>query len=167
MKEVMVITDTLSSITPELEKEYDVIVVPYHLIMDGKDYLDNTTNRDELFARLKSYQNLPTHSACTAGEILNAYKKANQRAKSILFISKNRTKGKAIEALLELVKEKSEGKKLIAAIAYADNPEEAEKLKQQLFSRFEVSKVDIVPTSLVNCVVTGPGCVGLGFYTED
>jgi len=38
MKEVMVITDTLSSISPELAEEYDVIVVPYHLIFDGKDY---------------------------------------------------------------------------------------------------------------------------------
>ena len=87
MKEVMVITDTLSAISPELAEEYDVMVIPYHLIFDGKDYLDNTFDREQLFTRLGSYQNLPTHSACTIGEILEAYKKASQRAKSILFIS--------------------------------------------------------------------------------
>ena len=87
MKEIMVITDTLSSISPELSEEYDVMVVPYHLIFDGKDYLDNTFDREQLFARLESYQNLPTHSACSSGEILKAYRKASQRAKGILFIS--------------------------------------------------------------------------------
>ncbi len=87
MKEVMVITDSLSSISPELSEEYDVIVVPYHLILDGKDYLDNTFDREQLFARLESYQNLPTHSACSTGEILKAYRKASEKAKGILFIS--------------------------------------------------------------------------------
>jgi DegV family protein with EDD domain len=87
MKEVMVITDSLSAIPPELAKEYDVMVIPYHLIFDGKSYLDNTLDRGELFTRLESYQNLPAHSACTPGEILEAYEKASQGVKSILFIA--------------------------------------------------------------------------------
>jgi DegV family protein with EDD domain len=287
MKEVIVITDTLSSISPELAEEYDVIVLPYHLIFDGKDYLDNNFDREQLFTRLESYQNLPTHSACTTGEILEAYKKASQRAKGILFISlsstmsadynsalqakemakqelphtaievvdsrsvisgellvvlaaaraanegkslsevteiahqvvqqvtyinvpetlffferagrsggepgiakapipiypllamdassggkgsfisKNRTKAKAIEALLEMVKEKSGGKKLHAAISYTNNPEEAEALKKKLLSRFEVSELHITAWSSVGCVVGGPRCLSLGFYSED
>jgi len=287
MKEVMVITDTLSAISPELAEEYNVIVVPYHLIFDGKDYLDNTFDRGELFKRLESYQNLPTHSACSTGEILEAYKKASQRAKGILFISlsstmsadytsalqaketakrelpdtaievvdsrtvgggellvvlaaakaanegkslsetaeiarrlaqqvifinvpetlffferagrsggepsiakapipiypllamdaasggkgkfisKNRTKAKAKEALLEMVKEKSGNKKLHAAISYTNNPEEAEALKKKLLSQFEVSELHITKWPLVGCVVCGPRCVSLGFYTED
>jgi len=87
MKEVLVITDSLSAISPELATEYDVMVVPYHLIFDGKDYLDNTFDRGELFKRLESYQNLPTHSACSTGEILEAYRTASQKAKGILFVS--------------------------------------------------------------------------------
>jgi len=51
------------------------------------------------------------------------------------FIIKNRTKAKAIEALLKLVEEKSEEKKLQAVINYTDNPEEAEKLKEKLLSQ--------------------------------
>jgi DegV family protein with EDD domain len=287
MKEVMVITDTLSSISPELAEEYDVIVVPYHLIFDGKDYPDNTFNRDELFARLKSYQNLPTHSACTTGEILEAYKQASQKAKGIVFISlsstmsadynaalqaketakkelpdtaievvdsrsvcggellvvlaaakaanegkslpevteiarqvaqkasfinvpetlfffersgrsggepsiakapipiypllamdaasggkgsfisKNRTKAKAIEALLEMVKKKIGTKKLHATVGYTNNPEEAEALKKKLLSQFKVSELHITPWSSVASVVAGPGCVTLGFYAGD
>jgi DegV family protein with EDD domain len=287
MKEVIVITDTLSAISPELAEEYDVIVVPYHLILDGKDYLDNTFDREQLFKRLESYQNLPTHSACSTGEILEAYKKASQRAKGILFISlsstmsadytsalqaketakqelpntaievvdsrsvgpgellvvlaaaraasegkslpevaeiahqvtqrvtsvnvpetlffferagrsggepsiakapipiypllemdassggagkfisKNRTKAKAKEALLELVRGKSGSKKLHAAINYTNNPEEAEALKKKLLSQFEVSELHITKWPLVGCVVCGPRCLSLGFYSED
>jgi len=112
MKEVMVITDTLSSITPEIAEEHDVMVAPYHLIMDGKDYLDNTTDREELFARLKSFKNLPTHSACTQGEILKAFKKASKKAKSILFISLSSTMSADYDAALqakEIAKEELPG----------------------------------------------------------
>ncbi len=287
MKEVMVITDSLSAISPELAKEYDVMVIPYHLILDGKSYPDNTLDRGELFTRLESYQNLPTHSACTTGEILEAYKKASQRVKGILFIAlsssmsadyntalqakerakqelpdiaievvdsrsvvsgellvvlaaaraanegnslsevakiarqvvqkvslinvpetlfffersgrsggeptiakapipiypllemdastggagkfitKNRTKAKAIEALLEIVKEKCGNKKLHAAIGYTNNPEEAEALKKKLLSQFEVGELHITPCSTVACVVNGLRCLVLGFYGED
>jgi DegV family protein with EDD domain len=287
MKEVTVITDTLSAIKSEIADEHDIIVVPYHLIFDGKDYLDNTFDREELFARLESYQNLPTHSACTMGEILGAYKKASQRTKGILFIAlsssmsadynaalqakemgkqelpntvievvdsrtvlsgellvvmaaaraaeegkslsevadiarqvvkkltfinapetlfflqrsgrgggdskvakapipiyalmamdvssggtgqiiaKHRTKTKAIEALLDIVKEKSGGKKLHAAISYSNNPEEAEALKKKLLAQFKVGEIYVTPYSIVACVVTGPRCLSLGFYSED
>jgi DegV family protein with EDD domain len=87
MKNAVIITDTLSSLTPELEREYDVLVVPYHLIMDGKDYLDNTYDRDLLFSRLESYQNLPTTSAGTTGDILRDYQRASRKAKGVLFIA--------------------------------------------------------------------------------
>jgi len=87
MKNTMIVTDTLSSMTPELEREYDVILVPYHLIVDGKDYLDNVYDRDLLFTRLESYHNLPTTSAGNTGDILQAYQRASQKAKNILFIA--------------------------------------------------------------------------------
>jgi DegV family protein with EDD domain len=82
------------------------------------------------------------------------------------FISKHRTKAKAIEALLEMVKEKCANKKLHAAINYTNNPEEAKALKK-LLSQFEVSELHITPWSLVGSVVVGPRCVSLGFYSED
>ena len=83
------------------------------------------------------------------------------------YITKNRTKAKAIEALLEMVKEKSGNKKLHTAISYTDNPEEAEALKKKLASQFEVSEIHITPCSVVASVVYGPRCVSLGFYAED
>jgi len=86
-REVTVITDSLSAMSPELASQYEVLVIPYHLIFDGKSYLDDTIDRDKLFARLESFRNLPTHSACTTGEIVNAFKQAAENTNSILFVS--------------------------------------------------------------------------------
>jgi len=283
---VEIIVDSISATPPELAEEYDITVLPYHLIFDGKDYLDDAFDREELLARLKSYQNLPTTSACTTGEILEAYKKASQKTKDILyisistkisadynaalqakeaakkalpdtaievvdsqswcegtlliilaaakaakegkslsevaeiarqtlpkitninlpdalffleragrsggepcitqasvkvyplmeidastngtpkFISKHRTKAKAINELLQLVRDKSGGKKLYANIGYTGNPEEAEALKKELLSRFEVSELHITPWSPIACVVGGLANLTLGFYTD-
>jgi len=288
MKNTVIVTDTLSSITPELAGEYDVLIVPYHLIMDGEDYLDNTYDRDLLFTRLESYHNLPTTSASTTGDILQSYKGASQRAKNVLFIAissaisasynaalrareiakeelhgvnievvdcqtaicgqllvvlaaaraaregkslseiidiahqvigrvtyltvpetmffferagragaeapitkapltiypvveidstsggaprfitKNRTKARALEKMLEMVNEKVGNKKLDAAISYTNNPGEADELKKKLLSCFEVSgQVHITPHSTAACVVAGPGTLSLAFYSED
>ncbi|MDD5511022.1 MAG: DegV family protein [Dehalococcoidales bacterium] len=287
MKEVMVITDSLGGLSSEQAREYDVMVVPYHTIFDGKDYPDNSIDREKLFTRLESYQDLPTHSACTTGEILKAYKRASQSVKSMLFvalsssmsadynaaiqakesaskelpdiaievvdsrsvisgellvvlaaaraanegkslsdvariarqvaqkvtlinvpetlfffersgrsggepniakapmpiypllemdassggvgkfISKNRTKGKALDALVEIVREKCGNRKICADISYSSDLKEAEALKRKLVSQFEFSALHITPHSSVACVVTGPRCVSLAFYGED
>jgi len=87
MKNTMIITDTLSAMTPELEREFDVMVVPYHVFVDGKDYVDNTYDRDLLFTRLESYNNLPTTSASNAGDILTACRQASQSVKNIVYIA--------------------------------------------------------------------------------
>lgn len=87
MKNTMIITDTLSSLTPELGREYGVAVVPYHLVVDGKDYLDDTYDRGLLFTRLESYTNLPTTSAGTTGDILQACERASKKTDNILFIA--------------------------------------------------------------------------------
>ncbi|MDD4986278.1 MAG: DegV family protein [Dehalococcoidales bacterium] len=288
MKSTMIVTDTLSSMTPELAGEYDVRVVPYHLIMDGKDYLDNTYDRNLLFTRLESYRNLPTTSASTTGDILKAYEEASQMVKNILyiaissvisasynaalrareiakeelhgvtievvdcrtaicgqllvvlaaaraasegkslpeivdiahqvtgrvtyltvpetmffferagragteapitkaplkiypvveidstsggvprFITKNRTKARAVEKMLEMVSEKGGNKKLNAAVSYTNNTGEVEELRNKLLSRFDISgEVHITPHSTAACVVGGPRTLALAFYPED
>jgi DegV family protein with EDD domain len=87
MKNTMIVTDTLSSVTPELAGLYGILTVPYHIILDGKDYPDDTYDRNLLFARLESYQELPTTSACSTGDILEAYRKAGKEVKDIIFIA--------------------------------------------------------------------------------
>ena len=114
MKEVLVITDSLCGLSSEQAPEYNVMVVPYHIVFDGKDYPDNAIDREKLFTRLESYQKLPTHSACTTGEILEAYKKASRSGKSILFIALSSSMSADYNAALQT---KESAKKEIPDIA--------------------------------------------------
>jgi len=42
MKKVAIIVDSIAAIPPEVAKKYDITVLPFHIAMDGKDYLDTT-----------------------------------------------------------------------------------------------------------------------------
>jgi len=55
--------------------------------MDGKDYLETEIDREQVYARLRTKENLPTTSAASPGEILESFTRASQQAKAILFIS--------------------------------------------------------------------------------
>jgi len=87
MKQVAVIADSVATIPPEVAQKYDISVVPCHIIMDGKDYLDTTIDKEQLFARLRTKENLPTTAAASPGEFLESFRRASQRAKAILVIT--------------------------------------------------------------------------------
>lgn len=59
MKEVAIIVDSIATIPPEIIEKYDITVLPFHIAMDGKDYLDTTIDKGQLYSRLMS-KNLPT-----------------------------------------------------------------------------------------------------------
>lgn len=87
MKEVAIIVDSVAMIPPEAAEKYGISVVPSHVVMDGKDYLETEIDREQVYARLRSKENLPSTSAVSPGEVLESFKRASQQAKSILFIS--------------------------------------------------------------------------------
>ncbi len=87
MKEVVVIADSVATIPPEIAEKYDIAVVPFHIVMDGTDYLDTTIDKEQLFARIRSKENLPTTSPPSPGEFLEFFKRASQRAKAILCVT--------------------------------------------------------------------------------
>jgi len=91
MKKVAIITDSIASIPPEVVKKYDITISPLHAIMDGKDYLDTTINRTEkeqIYQRIMSRQNLPTSAAPVPAEVLQAFKQISQKGiKSIAYIT--------------------------------------------------------------------------------
>ncbi len=87
MKEVAIIVDSVAMIPPEIAEKYGISVVPSHVVMDSKDYLETEIDREQVYARLRTKENLPTTSAASPGEILEFFKRASQQAKAILFIS--------------------------------------------------------------------------------
>ena len=39
MKEVVIIADGVATVPPEVAREYGILVAPFHIKMDGRDYL--------------------------------------------------------------------------------------------------------------------------------
>lgn len=82
-------------------------------------------------------------------------------------LARIRTKRKAIEKLLDVVASDTEGKgKLHASVIHAAAPEDAEQFKGQVMERLD--PVELITTELSPVVGThtGPGLVGMGYYTE-
>ncbi len=87
MRKVAIMTDTASNLPLKLAQKSDIKVMPFHIIMDGKDYLDTEIDIDELYVRLGTKENLPTTSFPSVEEYLQVYQELSQKAEAILFIS--------------------------------------------------------------------------------
>ena len=87
MDRVAVMTDSITCIPQKMAEEYSIGVIPFHAIIDGKDYLDTEVDMEKLYTRLKDKENLPTTSAASIGEFLQFYRELSQRAEAILHIS--------------------------------------------------------------------------------
>jgi DegV family protein with EDD domain len=87
MRKVAVMTSTVASVPLEMQKEYGIGVIPFHIIMDGKDYLETEIDINQLYTRLKDKENLPTTSFPSPGEFLQAYRELSQNAEAILHVA--------------------------------------------------------------------------------
>jgi DegV family protein with EDD domain len=82
-------------------------------------------------------------------------------------LARIRTKRKAVEKLLDVVAADTEGKgNLHASVIHAAAPEDAERFKQQVIERLDPVELIITELSPVVGTHTGPGLVGMGYYTE-
>jgi DegV family protein with EDD domain len=74
----------------------------------------------------------------------------------------------AINNILRLMGRKiSTGKPVHIAVMHADAPEQAQVLKDRIFSRFNCVEIFTTEFTPVMGVHTGPGVVGVAFYSED
>ena len=61
MSKVAIVTDSTNCIPKDLLKQYDIRVVNYHLIMEGKDYIDQVDiTPEEFWKRHKDMKTIPT-----------------------------------------------------------------------------------------------------------
>ncbi len=82
-------------------------------------------------------------------------------------LARIRTKRKAVEKLLDVVAADTEGKgNLHASVIHAAAPEDAERFKQQVIERLDPVELIITELSPVVGTHTGPGLVGMGYYTD-
>ena len=77
------------------------------------------------------------------------------------------TKTKAVEGLLEIMKERYRDKKLHVVIGHVNVPDEAEKLKKQVSSELQCVELYVAETLPVVGRHTGPGSLFLSWWSED
>jgi|GEM_PF-270380 EDD domain protein, DegV family len=87
MNKVVVMTDTSSAISQEIAKNHGIAVIPWHVIMDGKDCLDTRVDMARLYAQLKGKGNLPTTSGYTTEECSQHFHRLGKDGNDILYIA--------------------------------------------------------------------------------
>ena len=85
---VAIVTDSVACIPKEQAEEYGIEVVPIQVVFGDKVYRDGVdiTPR-EFYAMLRNAEKLPTTAAAIPGAVLETYRKASQRADSILCVT--------------------------------------------------------------------------------
>lgn len=87
-KSVVITTDSAAELTPEIAKEYNIDVIPLHVFLDGKDYLDGQDiTVDDIFNAYETKKILPTTSAVSIAEFVDFFKKHTDNGASIVHIS--------------------------------------------------------------------------------
>jgi len=100
-RKVAVIVDAPAAVPQSVVDKLDIGIVPLHAIVDGRDYLETEVDMDWLLARLRQKGEVPTTSAPSIGEILNAYEWAAERAESAISIHMTSVFSKGYGAALE------------------------------------------------------------------
>lgn len=108
-RKVAVIVDGTAAVPPAVSTEYDIGVLPFHVIVDGRDRIDAEVDLHWLFDLLRQRRNVPTTAAPSIGEALRAYDWAAERADTAISIHLTSAFSKSYESGLEaraLAKEK-------------------------------------------------------------
>jgi len=85
MSKVGIVVDSTNCLPVKLVREYDIRVVPYHLILEGKDHLDQVDiTPAEFWQRFKDLQSLPTTAIPSPGEYVSVFSDLAKSTDSIL-----------------------------------------------------------------------------------
>ena len=82
-------------------------------------------------------------------------------------LARYKTKAKAVQGLLEIMKERCRDKKLHVVIEHINVPDEAEELKKKLLSQFQIAELYVTQTLPLVGRHTGPGSLFLCWWSED
>ena len=101
MPKVGIVTDSTNCLPAELIKEYNIRVAPYHLIMEGKDYVDQIDMTPaEFWQRFRDLKEIPTTGVPGPGELVNIFTELAKSTDSIVCVDVS----KAISAIYESVR---------------------------------------------------------------
>lgn len=100
MKRVAITTNSACIFEKEAGK-YGITLIPFHIILDGKDYLDPEVDMENLYARLDKKENLPTTSPFSVAECVQIFQELARSSDAILHISMTSAFTAAYEVALQ------------------------------------------------------------------
>ena len=86
-KKVAVVTNTIASVPQELAEKYGISIVPFHVILEGKDYGEMGMDREQFYVWNKNKGNLPRTSAPSIGEILQVWRESISTGNDVIYIT--------------------------------------------------------------------------------
>lgn len=88
MKKVIISADSTCDLGDKLKEKWNIQYFPYHINLEGKDYLDNVTiTPDDLYAAYRERKALPKTSAINVGEYLEHFKKFTDAGYEVVHIN--------------------------------------------------------------------------------
>ena len=100
MGKVAIMTDTISYMPQELANEYQIKIVPMHVIFEGKDHVENEVDLRYYYENLpkwKQEQKLPTTSGVAIGSFLEAYRELSRNSQGIVYIGHSHRLGMTVQ----------------------------------------------------------------------
>jgi DegV family protein with EDD domain len=99
VRKVAVITDSTCCLPTELVEKYDISLVPIYIVYKDKSYRDGVDiSPGEVYQIMRRRKDLPTTSTSSAGDFLDAYRQASQKAENLLCITLTSLQSKVFEA---------------------------------------------------------------------
>ena len=85
----------------------------------------------------------------------------------VVMLERTRTKPRATQRLIDLMKERVGTEPVHINLMHANVPDEAERLKEKVLAQFNCAELYVTEFSPVMGTHTGPGVLGLAFYSGD
>ena len=68
MRKLILSTESVADLPKEFIEKYNIQIIPMHVIMDGKDYLESELSVQDIFDYYRSTKKIPTTTATNAQE---------------------------------------------------------------------------------------------------
>ncbi len=105
--------------------------------------------------------------AAWAGSMLRINPILTFSHEGIGLLEKARTKPRAVQRILQIMKERMGRKPVHVNLMHANVPEEAEALKERIESQFDCAELFVTDFAPTMGVQAGPGVLALAFYSEE
>ncbi len=105
MREVAIVTDSTSDITPDIARRFDIAVVPLSLAFGDEIFEDGVLTQREFFDRMNAAPELPTTSQPPVGVFVEAYRRQLERSKNVVSVHISSTLSGTIESAREAARQ--------------------------------------------------------------